>query len=177
MARPIDPICLECSRFPQTEAIALHSPGGEGRSCWKPACCPTQRSRYRHRSDNLAKRRGEYRATQVAPAIAATETIALPFHPPPAAFVCLYKGKAKDAPLHALAVVVVQADQIIAKTEPQHFMRLKNRHVNAYLQQVLAVLGDRFGITEFERQAIRLEPEECPIPNCPLTHPPSFSLS
>ncbi|MBW4550777.1 MAG: hypothetical protein KME35_06665 [Aphanocapsa sp. GSE-SYN-MK-11-07L] len=177
MARRIDPTCLACSRLPQAQAIAHHSPGGEGRSCWNHKRCPRKRSHYRHRAVTLAKRRGEYRATHDFPAITATETIAIPLKTPPAAFVCLYKGKAKDAPLHALAVMVVQADQIIAQIEPQHFMRLKNRQVNEYLQQVLGVLGDRFGITEFERQVIRLEPEECPILNCPLTHPPSFSLS
>jgi hypothetical protein len=177
MPRRIDPTCLACSRLPQAQAIAHHSPGGDGRSCWNPTRCPRKRSHYRHRAVTLAKRRGDYRATQVTPAIATTEMITVPLNSPPAAFVCLYKGKAKDAPLHALAVMVVQADQIIAKVEAQHFMRLKNRQVNEYLQQVLGVLGDRFGITEFERHVIRLEPEECPIPNCPLTLLPSSSLS
>jgi hypothetical protein len=122
--------------------------------------------------------RGDYRAKIAGKTeVEVTENLYVPVESPAAAFVCLYKGKAKDAPLHALGVQVIQGDKVIAAIEPQHFMRLKNRHVNEHLVKILSVLKERFGITEFERQVIRLEPEECPIPNCPLPPKTSFNWS
>jgi hypothetical protein len=122
--------------------------------------------------------RGDYRdKTAGKTEVEVPENLFVPVEAPPAAFICLYKGKAKDAPLHALGVQVIQGTKVIAAIEAQHFMGLKNRHVNEYLQKVLGVLHQKYGITEFERQTIRLEPQECPIENCPLNQKPSFSLN
>jgi hypothetical protein len=51
--------------------------------------------------------------------------------------------------------------------EPVHCLGMTNRQVNLYLREVLNVLGDRYGITEFE-PPIRMEPNECPMVACPL---------
>ena len=46
-------------------------------------------------------------------------------------------------------------------------MGMTNTQVNRYLREVLSVLLERYGITEFE-PLIRMEPSESEIADCPL---------
>ena len=168
MARPIDQTCLDCSSLSQLEAIALHSPGGEGRECWDEKRCPRKRSHYRNRKENNATQRGQYHAGKLAnQSVETKESIFIPVQAPPVALLYLYRANRKDAHLHAIAVSVWQGNDELVQIEPVHCMGMTNRQVNLYLRQVLETLSDRFGISEFE-PPIRMEPKECPIKACPL---------
>ncbi|NJR57215.1 MAG: hypothetical protein HC768_23455 [Acaryochloris sp. CRU_2_0] len=167
MARPINQLCLACAKLSQQSAIARHGPHTET-ACWDPQTCPRRRSHYRNRRANNDKQRGYYRAQKTAnQAVEIVESIFVPVQVPPVALIYLYKEKPKDAHLHALSVSVWQGSEKLAEVEPIHCMGMTNTQVNHYLKEVLKVLGDRFGITEFE-PPIRMEPTECEIAECPL---------
>ncbi|KAI9130040.1 hypothetical protein [Acaryochloris sp. CCMEE 5410] len=167
MGRPINKVCLECSKLSQKGAISLHGPGTET-ACWNPRRCPRKRSHYRHHKDNIEKLRAQYQAKKLKKAlVVTTETLSIPIHAPPVALLYLYKEKPKDAHLHAIAVSVWQCSEKLAEIEAVHCMGMTNTQVNRYLKEVLRVLRERFGITEFE-PPIRLEPSECVIADCPL---------
>ena len=168
MAKPIDPTCLACSALTQPAAIALHSSGGEGRECWDETRCPRKRSHYRHRKKNNDKQRIQYHTQKVAnQAVEVEPSIFVPLELPFVAYLYLYRGPRQDARLHAISVSIWQGNDLIDEVLPIHCAGLKNRQVNAYLQQVLAVLNQKYGIAKFEA-SIRLEPQECPLPDCPL---------
>ena len=167
MARPINKKCLDCSQRSQQEAIRLYDPGAET-ACWNPKTCPRKRSHYRNRKANNDKQRGLYRDLKVAhQQIETVETIVVPVQAPPVAQLYLYKEKPKDAHLHALAVSVWQGSEKLADIEPIHCIGMTNTQVRHYLNQVLKVIRERYGITEFE-PPIRMEPSECEIADCPL---------
>ncbi|KAI9129190.1 hypothetical protein [Acaryochloris sp. CCMEE 5410] len=166
MPLPPNPKCLACLNYSRTEAKRVHGPQGDG--CWKDNTCDRKRSHYRHRKENNAKRKGEYaeQNPKTKPA-ETTETLSIPVQAPPVALLYLYKEKPKDAHLHALAISVWQGSEKLAEIEAVHCMGMTNTQVRHYLNNVLKVLRDRFGITEYE-PPIRMEPTECEIPECPL---------
>lgn len=130
--------------------------------------CDRKRHHYRHRKESNAKRRGEYADQKAITTSAETiETLSIPVQAPPVALLYLYKDKPKDAHLHALAVSVWRGSEKLAEIEAVHCMGMTNTQVNRYLKEVLRVLRERYGITEFE-PPIRLEPTECEIADCPL---------
>lgn len=166
MARRIDPKCLKCINYSRAEAKRIHGPQGDG--CWQDNTCDSKRSHYRHRKESNAKRKGEYAEQKATRTPAETaETLSIPVQAPPVALLYLYKEKPKDAHLHALAVSVWQGSKKLAEIEPIHCMGMTNTQVNRYLREVLKVLRERFGITEYE-PPIRMEPSECEIADCPL---------
>ncbi|WP_299487015.1 hypothetical protein [Acaryochloris sp. IP29b_bin.137] len=166
MARPINPKCLKCIDYSRSEAKRIH--GLHGDSCWQDNTCDSKRSHYRHRKQNNAIRRGE-RADQKGEQseVQTTETLSIPVQAPPVALLYLYKEKPKDAHLHALAISIWQGSEKLAVIEPIHCMGMTNTQVRHYLNQVLKVIRERFGITKFE-PPIRMEPSECEIVECPL---------
>jgi hypothetical protein len=164
MPRKIQPKCLACSRLSALEAQQQH--GSEGDGCWNPAICPRRRSHYRNRAEINAKRRGQ-RALLKAGILPDVEKIDIAVKLLPVALIYLYRQPRKDAHLHAIAVTVWQSDQKLAEVEPIHCMGMTNRQVNQYLRDILQVLNQQYGITEFEPE-IRLEPSECPLSPCPL---------
>jgi hypothetical protein len=167
MARKINPLCLDCSRLTQAEAIALHGPGTKT-GCWNARVCPRRRSHYRHRLENNAKQRGGYKAGKIkGQAVEMMPHIFIPVKAPPVALLYLFRENRQDAHLHAISAAVWQGNQKLAEIEPVHCLGMTNRQVNEYLRNVLAVVGEKFGITEFE-PPIRMEPIECPIQECPL---------
>jgi hypothetical protein len=167
MARKIQQKCLDCSRLGQAEAIALHGPGTRT-GCWNKKTCPRMRSHYRHRLQNNAKQRGGYRAAKTAgQTVEVSEEIFIPVQAPPVALLYLFREDRQDAHLHAISVAVWQGNQKLAEVAPVHCLGMTNRGVNEYLRNVLGVVGDKFGITEFE-PPIRMEPMECPLQDCPL---------
>jgi len=85
----------------------------------------------------------------------------------PVAYLYLYRPKRQDAPLHAIAISVWEGNQQILEVEPIHCAGMRNQQIQRYLMEVLEKLNQRYGITKFEPE-IRLEPLECPIPDCPL---------
>jgi hypothetical protein len=167
MARKINPLCLECSRLDQQDAIALHGPGTKT-GCWNARTCPRRRSHYRHRLENNAKQRGGYRALKTAgQAVEVSESIFVPVQAPPVALLYLFRENQQDAHLHAISAAIWQGNQKLADILPVHCLGMTNRQVNEYLRNVLDVMGEKFGITEFE-PPIRMEPMECPMSDCPL---------
>ncbi|ABW31904.1 hypothetical protein [Acaryochloris marina] len=166
MARPINPKCLACIDYSRSEAKRIHGPQGD--DCWKDNTCDNKRNHYRHRKESNAKRKGNYAQRKVITTpIEATETFSIPVQAPLVALLYLYKEKPKDAHLHALAVSVWQGSKKLADIEPIHCMGMTNTQVRHYLNQVLKVIRERYGITEFE-PPIRMEPSECEIADCPL---------
>jgi hypothetical protein len=169
VARHINPLCLECSRLAQSDVIALHGPGTKT-GCWNARTCPRRRSHYRHRLENNAKQRGGYQALKTASqAVEGSEGIFIPVQAPPVALLYLFREDRQDAHLHAISVAIWQGNQKLAVVEPVHCLGMTNRQVNEYLRNVLAVVGEKYGITEFE-PPIRMEPLECPMGDCPLKH-------
>jgi hypothetical protein len=167
MARKINSLCLECSRLDQQDAIALHGPGTKT-GCWNAKTCPRRRSHYRHRLENNAKQSGRYRAGKTAgQAVEVSDQIFVPVQAPPMALLYLFRENRQDAHLHAISAAVWQGNQKLAEIEPVHCLGMTNRQVNEYLRNVLEVVGEKFGITEFE-PPIRMEPMECPMSDCPL---------
>jgi hypothetical protein len=167
MARKINPLCLECSSLDQQNAIALHGPGTKTQ-CWNARTCPRRRSHYRHRLENNAKQRGGYRALKTAgKAVEVGESIFIPVQAPPVALLYLFQENRQDAHLHAISAAIWQGNQRLDRVEPVHCLGMTNRQVNEYLRNVLDVVSEKFGITEFE-PPIRMEPMECPIQECPL---------
>jgi hypothetical protein len=167
MARKINPLCLDCSRLTQSEAIALHGPGTKT-GCWNARTCPRRRSHYRHRLENNAKQRGGYRALKTAgQAVEMMPHIFIPVKAPPVTLLYLFRENRQDAHLHAISAAVWQGNQKLAEVQPVHCLGMTNRQVNEYLRNVLEVVGEKFGITEFE-PPIRMEPMECPMSDCPL---------
>lgn len=166
MPLPPNPKCLACIDYSRSEAKRVHGPHGDG--CWKDNTCDRKRNHYRHRKESNAKRRGEY-ADQKAKTTPAktTETFSIPIQVPPVALLYLYKEKPKDAHLHALAISVWEGSEKLAEIEAVHCMGMTNTQVNRYLKEVLRLLRERYGITEFE-PPIRMEPSECEIADCPL---------
>ena len=166
MARHIDPKCLECIDYSRSEAKRIHGPHGD--DCWQDNTCDSKRSHYRNRKKNNAIRRGERADQKVEQTeIKTTEIFSIPVQAPPVALLYLYREKRQDSHLHALAVSVWQGSEKLAEIEAIHCMGMTNTQVRNYLNEVLKVLRDRFGITEFE-PAIRMEPSECEIAECPL---------
>jgi hypothetical protein len=167
VARPLNSRCLACSGLDQQDAIALHQPGTQT-GCWNPRTCPRRRSHYRHRLENNAKQRGGYRALKTTgQAVEVMDRIFVPVKAPPVALLYLFREDRQDAHLHAIAVAIWQGNQKLAEIEPVHCLGMTNRQVNEFLRNVLAVVGGKFGITEFE-PPIRMEPMECPMEECPL---------
>jgi hypothetical protein len=167
VARKIDPRCMECSRLSQSDAIALHGPGTKT-GCWNARTCPRRRSHYRHRLENNAKQRGGYKAGKIAgQAVEMMPHIFITVKAPPVALLYLFREDRQDAHLHAISAAVWQGNQKLAEIEPVHCLGMTNRQVNAFLRNVLDVVGEKFGITEFE-PPIRMEPMECPMGDCPL---------
>jgi hypothetical protein len=167
VARHIQQKCLDCSRLSQPDAIILHEPGTKT-GCWNARTCPRRRSHYRHRLKNNAKQRGGYRALKTAgQAVEMMSHIFIPVKAPPVALLYLFRENRQDAHLHAIAATVWQGNQKLAEIEPVHCLGMTNRQVNEYLRNVLDVVGEKFGITEFE-PPIRMEPMECPMSDCPM---------
>jgi hypothetical protein len=95
------------------------------------------------------------------------DRIFVPVQAPPVALLYLFREDRQDAHLHAISVAIWQGDHKLAVVEPVHCLGMTNRQVNEYLRNVLAVVGEKFGIGEFE-PPIRMEPMECPMDECPL---------
>jgi hypothetical protein len=167
VARHINPLCLECSRLDHSDAIALNGPGTKT-GCWNARTCPRRRSHYRHRLENNAKQRGDYRALKTkGQAVEIIPRIFIPIKAPPVTMLYLFRENRHDAHLHAISATIWQGNRKLYEVEPVHCMGMTNRQVNEYLRNVLAVVGEKFEITEFE-PPIRMEPMECPISDCPL---------
>jgi hypothetical protein len=138
--------------------------------CWNERRCPRKRSHYLNREENNAKQRGTYAQKKASKTeVQVGDSLFIPVEAPPVAYLYLYKKNRKDAPLHAIEIALWQGATRIQDVEPVHCDGLQNRHVNAYLQNALTILNEKFGIKYFI-ETEPLDPERCPIPNCPKKH-------
>lgn len=167
MGRHVSKICLACATLPLEEAIELHGENGDG--CWNPKICHRRRSHYRHRDDNNRTRR---RAKRLLVEANQESGVILEVEPPVpkaaiAAVLVLYRQH-KNAPVHAAAAEVWQGNQLIAAVKPVHCMGMRGNQVSEYLQEILALLTQQFGVMRFEDIIKEVSVQKCPIRPCPL---------
>lgn len=167
MGRHVSKICLACTTLSVEEAIELHGENGDG--CWNPNVCHRRRSHYRHRDDNNRTRR---RAKRLLVEANQEPGVILEVEPPVpkaaiAAVLVLYRQH-KNAPVHAAAAEVWQGSQLIAAVKPVHCMGMRGNQVSEYLQEILDLLTQQYGVTRFEDIIKQVAVQQCPIRPCPL---------
>ena len=161
MARKVSQKCLTCSGLEIQQVYELHGEQGDG--CWDGRRCPQRRYHYRHRAEQISKRR----AMSAAQRRSGVEVLSVPVQMPVVAYLVLYRKARQDAPVHALEVQIWQGSEQIAQTEPIHCVGMRPKEMYHYLEQVLKLLGERWGIRKFSEELI-LDPRECPIRPCLL---------
>lgn len=162
MSRAINRLCMKCVSLPIEEAKA--------QPCWNPAVCHRRRSHYRHRQQQNEKRQQQRRlASKVTPALSPNQVIevALPEPETLAAFL-VFVRRHLSAPVHAIGAEVWQQGRIVGRIQLQHTAGMRGPELNKHLQQMQQKLQAAFGIERFEDTFIELQPEACPLQNCPL---------
>lgn len=167
MGRHVSKICLRCATLPLEEAIELHGENGDG--CWNPNVCHRRRSHYRHRDHNNRTRR---RAKRLGVEANSEPGVTLELEPPVpkatiAAVLVLYRQH-KNAPVHCVAAQVWQCNHLIAAVKPVHCMGMRGNQVSEYLQEILDLLTQQFGVMRFEDIIKEVSVQKCPIRPCPL---------
>lgn len=172
MPKEPNPMCIECVKHARKVAKKIHGPveeGGDG--CWKPSC-DRNRTHYRNRADNNAKQSQAYQVKKAKNSQGKfVESETFPVDVPPVAYLYLYQEDRPNAHLHAMSAAVWQGEEKLFQIEPIHCMGLKNRQIQAHLNEILQTLNKRYGIRQFWRD-VRMDPRECPLSNCPLKEAP-----
>lgn len=140
----------------------LHGIEGTGERCWNSKLCPSRRSYWRNK-DRINDKRSRIRQE------AMLETLRIPVDEPFAdiafAVLTLYRAEGSEAPIHAIASSVWQGSEQILDVAPIHCVGMVPSGVHGYIQKILAVLNDRYGIKKFAALQ-RLDPHHCPIAEC-----------
>lgn len=170
MGRPVSKICQNCATLSVESALELHGENGDG--CWNPKICHRRRSHYRHRDDKNRTRR---RAKRLGVGANKEPGVTLELEPPVpkaaiAAVLVLYRQH-KNAPVHAVASEIWQCNHLIAAVKPVHCMGMRGNQVSEYLQEILKLLTQQFGVTRFEDIIKEVAVQQCPIRPCPLHAP------
>lgn len=74
----------------------------------------------------------------------------------------------KNSPVHAVAAEIWSGSHLIASVKPVHCMGMRGNQVSEYLQEILELLTQRFGVTRFEDIIKEVPVQKCPIHPCPL---------
>ncbi|MDX2099943.1 MAG: hypothetical protein SFW36_19385 [Leptolyngbyaceae cyanobacterium bins.59] len=182
MPRQLPEKCRLCAKLHSVEAKRIHGPEGDG--CWDSRVCPNRRSHARHRQRrNLVRslRRKQQQAEQrgytgewvqlggSVGIVAGLQTITVetpPIQTGPFAVLHAYR-RTVDAPLHAIGGEVWQGQQKVALIKPVHCLGLTPRDVERYLEKLLEVLEQSYGIRKFASLE-ELHPLLCPLEDCPL---------
>lgn len=167
MGRPVSKICRNCATLSLEEAIELHGENGDG--CWNPTLCHRRRSHYRHRDDNNSSRRRVKKmgvGAKTQPGV--TQQIDPPVPQAAIAAVLVLYRQHKNAPVHAAAAEVWTGSQLVAAVKPVHCMGMRGNQVSEYLQEILDLLTQQFGVTRFEDIIKEVAVQQCPIRPCPL---------
>ncbi len=167
MGRHISKICRHCATLSVEAAKELHGSNGDG--CWNPRICHRRRSHYRHRDNNNRSRR---RAKKIGVGANTEPAVEVEIQPPmpktvSAAVLVLYRQH-KNAPVHAVAAEIWTGSHLIASIKPVHCMGMRGNQVSEYLQEILELLTQRFGVTRFEDIIKEVPVQKCPIRPCPL---------
>ena len=125
--------------------------------CWVSKTCRARRSYYKHRPQNIAKKRTRQRCDRVQevdfPLLGYTE--------PPEVAMVFYRDRA-DGPIHAIEFCVTENGAVVKKVKPKHLKGVPQRQLRAHIKQVIGLLKVEFGeelIVREARQPVRL----CPL--------------
>ncbi|MDZ4872273.1 MAG: hypothetical protein CLLPBCKN_001661 [Chroococcidiopsis cubana SAG 39.79] len=167
MGRHISKICRQCATLSVEDAKELH--GENGDRCWNPRICHRRRSHYRHRDDNNRSRR---RTKRIGISVSTELSVPVEIEPPVpqsaiAAVLVLYRQH-KNSPVHAVAAEIWQGSHLIASVKPVHCMGMRGDRVSEYLQEILQLLTQQFGVVRFEDIIKEVPVQKCPIRPCPL---------
>jgi hypothetical protein len=155
--RKIPDKCLRCAALSAEQAKVLH--GVDGDKCWDSAVCPSRRSYIRNRDRrNQARSRKRYEKLQTL-AVEPTQLPSITY-----AVLMVYREPG-DSPVHAIGAEVWIDQEKIAQVAPIHCCQMVPSQVHGYVQQMLALLGEHYGIKKFASQ-VRLDPRLCPIADC-----------
>jgi hypothetical protein len=156
-ARKIPDKCLRCAALSAEQAKALH--GAEGDRCWDSAVCPSRRSYIRNRDRrNQSRSRKRYEKLQTL-TVEPTQLPSITY-----AVLMVYREPG-DSPVHAIGAEVWRDQEKIAQVAPIHCCQMVPSQVHGYVQQMLALLSEHYGIKKFASQ-VRLDPQLCPIVDC-----------
>lgn len=140
----------------------LRDPNVQSDSCYDPKLCPSKRSYLRNAEINSQKRSRKDQESQL-------ERLHIEVDAPYAnlvfAILTVYREAGYDSPVHAIAGAVWQGSEQIVEITPIHCEGMTPAGVDAYVQKMLKVLGDRYGIRKFA-SLVRRDPQCCPIRPC-----------
>lgn len=162
MPRKKNSICQSCAALSLEEAQA--------KLCWVSKTCRAKRSYYKHRPQNLSKKRTRQRAARasgtgagVEPGVEVVDFPLLGHAEPPEVAMVFYRDRA-DGPIHALEFCVTDKGQVVKRVKPKHLKGVPQRQLRAHIKQVISLLKAEFGeelIVSEERQPVAL----CPLCN------------
>jgi hypothetical protein len=154
--RKIPDKCVRCALLDMDQVREKHG-GKDG--CWNPKVCYARRSHARHRDRNNAARNLRKRSSGVKeiPVTAIEVTYGV---------LVVYRPMGADSPVHAIAAEVWQGSQRQAIVPVVHCAGMMAAQVEGYVQKVLDVLEQNYGIKKFASLE-RREVYECPLRPCP----------
>ena len=162
MPRKKNLICQRCAA--ESIDIAKEKP------CWVGKTCRARRSYYKHRAQNLSKKRTRQRTARVQERLAdgqqahEVEVVDFPllgYAEPPEVSMVFYRDRA-DGPIHAIEFCVTDKGELVKKIKPKHLKGVPQRQLRAHIKQVIALLKAEFGedlLVSEARQPVKL----CPL--------------
>lgn len=161
MAKALPEKCRKCAMQSAEQAKVLH--GVEGDECWNPAVCYSRRS-YARNCDRINQKRSRKRKE------GELEQIPVEFEPLASLMfgvLVVYRKAGSDTPVHAIAAEIWQGQEKVAIVPTVHCAGMVPSQVHQYVNKMLSVLEERYGIKKFASQT-RLDPELCGLRPCPL---------
>jgi hypothetical protein len=161
--RTIPQKCQKCAMLSAVQAKAMH--GSEGDNCWEPSVCYSRRSYARHRDRRNQirnRKRQEQTLEQIPVAVEALDRLCY-------AVLIVYREAGAETPVHAITAQVWQGQEQCAIVQPIHCVGMVPSQVHVYVQKVLDVLKEKYGIKKFVSLE-RLDPQRCPLRPC-IHHP------
>ena len=152
--RKIPEKCMRCALMDMDQVREKHG-GKDG--CWNPKVCHSKRSHARHRDRRNAVRNLK---SNTLPEIRVDV---------PEVFygvLVVYRPMGADTPVHAIAAEVWQGSEKHTLVPAVHCAGMIPSQVHGYVQRVLNVLEQNYGIKQFASQE-RREVFECPLRPCP----------
>jgi hypothetical protein len=139
--------------------------------CYDPKVCPSKRSYLRNNNRTNQKRTRQRQEK-------ALEQLQIEVDQPYAdvtfAVLIVYRAVGVEAPIHAISGSVWRGSEQIVDIAPIHCVGMVPTGVHAYIQKMLKVLHEKYGIHKFASLE-RLDPQCCPIRPC--IHSPEVRMS
>ncbi|MBM0745340.1 hypothetical protein JOY44_29295 (plasmid) [Phormidium sp. CLA17] len=153
--------CRKCATLSAEQAQALH--GAEGDRCWNPAVCYSRRSYARNReriNQTRSRKRKEGELEQISVEFEPLSRLVF-------GVLVVYRKAGVDTPVHAISAEIWQGQEKVAIVPTVHCAGMVPSQVHQYVNKMLSVLEERYGIKKFASQ-MRLDPELCASRPCPL---------